>query len=68
MGVHPVLDAASTPGRGGDAVARGRIDELVFTHLAKVGVAPAGLSSDEVFLRRAYLDAIGTLPTAQEAA
>ncbi len=56
------------PGRGGDAVARGRIDELVFAHLAKAGVASAGLSSDEVFLRRACLDTIGTLPTAQEAA
>ncbi len=31
-------------------------------------MAPANLSLDEVFLRRAYLDAIGTLPTAQEAA
>ena len=44
------------------------MDELVFAHLAKAGVAPSGLSSDEVFLRRAYLDTIGTLPTAQEAA
>jgi hypothetical protein len=65
-GVHPVLDAASAPGRG-DAVARGRIDEIVFTHLTKAGVVPAALSADNVFLRRAYLDAIGTLPTAQEA-
>jgi hypothetical protein len=32
------------------------------------GVEPAAISSDEVFLRRAFLDAIGTLPTAQEAA
>jgi len=29
---------------------------------------PADLSSDQVFLRRAFLDTIGTLPTAQEAA
>jgi hypothetical protein len=54
------------PGRG-DAVARGGIDEIVFSHLAKAGVVPAALSADNVFLRRAYLDAIGTLPTAQEA-
>jgi hypothetical protein len=67
-GVHPGLEAVLAPGRGGDAVARGRIDELVFAHLAKAGVASAGLSSDEVFLRRACLDTIGTLPTAQEAA
>jgi len=41
---------------------------LVFAHLSKAGIAPAALSSNEVFLRRVCLDAIGTLPTAQEAA
>jgi len=61
------MDAGSPKGRGDDAVGNGRIDELVFAHLTKAGVTPASLSSDEVFLRRAYLDAIGTLPTAQEA-
>jgi len=50
------------------ADASGKIDEIVFSHLAKAGVIPAALSSNEVFLRRVYLDAIGTLPTAQEAA
>ena len=66
-GVHPGLDAVSAPGRGSNAVGRGKIDELVFAYLVKLGVEPACLSSDEVFLRRAYLDAIGTLPTAQDA-
>lgn len=65
-GTQPVLDAVSAPGRG-DAVACGKIDEVVFAHLSKAGVIPAALASDEVFLRRAYLDTIGTLPTAQEA-
>ncbi len=54
-------------GRPGDPVARGKIDELVFARLSKAGVAPSALASDEVFLRRSFLDAIGTLPTAQEA-
>jgi len=31
------------------------------------GVRPARLCSDEVFVRRVYLDVIGTLPTAEEA-
>ena len=65
--VHRGLGAVSVPGRGSNAVARGKIDELVFAHLAKAGAEPSGFSSDDVFLRRAYLDAIGTLPTAQEA-
>lgn len=49
------------------AAPRNRIDEIVFAHLAKVQVAPATSATDEVFLRRVYLDAIGTLPTADEA-
>lgn len=42
------------------------IDELVFARLKRLGIAPAAPCSDAVFIRRAYLDAIGTLPTAEE--
>lgn len=45
----------------------GRIDELNFAHLARLGLPPAPLCTDAVFVRRAYLDVIGTLPTAAEA-
>jgi hypothetical protein len=45
----------------------GQIDELVFANWKRLGIQPAYPCSDEVFLRRAYLDAIGTLPTAEEA-
>src|SRR5512143_2918873 len=51
----------------GDLTPRVKIDELVFARLKKLGIQPANLCSDTVFLRRAYLDIIGTLPTAQEA-
>lgn len=44
-----------------------RIDTLVASHLRELGIHPSKLSSDEAFLRRAYLDVIGTLPTAEEA-
>jgi hypothetical protein len=44
-----------------------KIDEAVFGRLKQLGIRPANLSSDAVFIRRAYLDVIGTLPTAQEA-
>jgi hypothetical protein len=43
------------------------IDRMVFAKLAKLGIQPANVCSDAVFVRRAYLDVIGTLPTAQEA-
>ncbi|MDP6778356.1 MAG: DUF1549 domain-containing protein, partial [Candidatus Latescibacteria bacterium] len=45
----------------------GRIDELVFGRLRDLDIQPANLCSDAVFLRRVYLDVIGTLPTAREA-
>jgi len=43
------------------------IDSLVFGRLQELGIQPAHACSDAVFLRRAYLDAIGTLPTPEEA-
>jgi len=46
---------------------RNEIDQLVFARLNQLGIPPANLCSDEVFVRRVYLDVIGTLPTAKEA-
>ena len=42
------------------------IDELVLTKLAELNIEPSPLSSDAEFLRRAYLDAAGILPTPDE--
>ncbi len=42
------------------------IDALVDAKLKKLRVAPAPVCSDEVFLRRVYLDVIGLLPTPEE--
>jgi len=44
-----------------------QIDELVFDRLDKLGIQPANVCSDAVFVRRVYLDVIGTMPTEQEA-
>lgn len=46
---------------------RNKIDEIVFGQLKRLKITPANLSSDAVFARRAFLDVIGTLPTADEA-
>ena len=43
------------------------IDEHVFAKLRTLRMNPSELASDEVFLRRAYLDLLGILPTVEEA-
>ena len=60
--LHPAFESRD------ELAPQGKIDELVFAHWKQLGIQPARLSSDAVFLRRAYLDVIGTLPTAKEAA
>jgi hypothetical protein len=59
--------APPTPFEGAAPTPDGQIDKLVFGRLEKLGIQPANLCSDGVFVRRVYLDVIGTLPTAQEA-
>jgi hypothetical protein len=43
------------------------IDELAYQRFKNLGLYPSELCSDEDFLRRAMLDAIGRLPTIEEA-
>ena len=43
-----------------------RIDALVWAKLQRMGILPSEPADDVTFLRRAYLDAIGTLPTPDE--
>lgn len=43
------------------------IDEAVFAKLQALRMNPSEPCSDQVFLRRAYLDLLGLLPTAEEA-
>ncbi|MCA9069252.1 MAG: DUF1549 domain-containing protein, partial [Planctomycetaceae bacterium] len=44
-----------------------RVDEIVMTRLTELNIKPASLCSDAVFLRRVYIDCLGTLPTWEEA-
>ncbi|MEA3225163.1 MAG: DUF1553 domain-containing protein, partial [Planctomycetota bacterium] len=43
-----------------------RIDTLVMANLRKQGIAPAVLCTDQVFVRRVYMDVLGTLPKPEE--
>ena len=43
------------------------VDRFIWDKLELLGIPPSDLASDSEFLRRVYLDTIGTLPTADEA-
>jgi hypothetical protein len=45
---------------------RNYIDDLVLAKLKKLHIAPSGPASDAVFIRRAFLDAAGILPSAED--
>src|SRR4051812_17267783 len=61
-------DSAQNPFESAAAKAPiGRVDELVFARLQSLGLERAPLCSDATFVRRVFLDLIGTLPTAAEA-
>lgn len=62
-----VLDPQPLPALLPRPLAHNHVDELVFARLDKLGIPPSEIAADEVFLRRVYLDVIGTLPTADEA-
>ena len=41
------------------------VDEYIFSRIERDGIPHSGLSRDEEFLRRAYLDTTGLLPSVQ---
>jgi hypothetical protein len=62
-----VAIVASEPIKNYPDVARNNfIDDLIFSKLKRLNIAPSELSSDAEFLRRVYLDTVGLLPTLEE--
>jgi len=70
-GIRDVSAQSPPPGPAGRSFS-GRtrysnpIDEMVFARLKELGIPPSKRCPDHVFLRRAYLDVTGTLPTERE--
>ena len=50
----------------GEFIANNRIDTLLMKSFHRKSIEPANLCSDSVFIRRVYLDVIGTLPEPKE--
>lgn len=66
-GAGPPKTSSPTFESQADLLPQGKIDKFVFGSLRRLSIRPANLCSDAVFVRRVYLDTIGTLPTADEA-
>ena len=55
--------AADTPAYPETLAANNYVDELLNDKLRKMRIVPSDVCSDEVFLRRVYIDIVGQLPT-----
>jgi len=66
-GAGPETKAASIFESDAELTPEREIDKLVLDRLQQLGIQPARVCSDEVFVRRVYLDVIGTLPTSDKA-
>jgi len=60
-----VVPAASSGGLSASQP-QDQLDGFVLGKLQRLGLQPSEICTDEVFVRRVYLDVIGTLPTAEE--
>ncbi len=63
----PVESSAGEPtGSRAGGAPENPIDDIVFGRLRDLNITPARICADTVFVRRVYLDVIGTLPTPTE--
>lgn len=61
-----MVAAQPVPSSAGTATADNPIDQAIFSRLKELKITPADVCTDDVFIRRAYLDVIGTLPKASD--
>jgi hypothetical protein len=61
-----IIVRPGTPYEFPQVPARNEIDELVYARWREMHLVPSGICSDETFLRRAFIDLIGRLPSPQQ--
>jgi hypothetical protein len=63
---YPTIDASGAPGASAAGPARNFLDEHIDRQLAALNLPASPRCSDAEFIRRAHVDTIGLLPTADE--
>src|SRR5262249_31189003 len=66
VGAQVIVIPKGLPYRWNDVAANNYIDEAVYEKLKKLRLLPSEVCDDESFVRRAFIDITGTLPTAAE--
>jgi hypothetical protein len=66
VGAQIIVIPKDLPYTWPDLAPRNYIDEAVFAKLKKLRLVPSAVCDDATFIRRAYLDLTGTLPTLAE--
>ncbi|MCH2105247.1 MAG: DUF1549 domain-containing protein, partial [Planctomycetes bacterium] len=67
LSTFTLLPSAAPESREATAEKAARVDELIDAHLKESGLTPPPVADDEAFVRRAYLDINGRIPTNREA-
>jgi hypothetical protein len=66
VGAPVIVIPKNLPFRWPNVAARNYIDDAVYAKLKKMRLAPSEVCDDTTFLRRAFLDLTGTLPSPEE--
>ena len=66
VGAQVIVIPKDLPYAWPDLAPRNYIDEAVFAKLKKLRLVPSAVCDDATFIRRAYLDLTGTLPTPEQ--
>ena len=66
VGTHFIVLPKGLDFKWKEVASNNYVDDLMYDKFKKLRIQPSELCTDEVFLRRVYLDVVGVLPTVEE--